>query len=366
LLNKLNWTFSQCVSTLQEIQAFAINSDRPSSSDANQAKLCCACFELCLALLRVLEMILHYNAKLILAIHCGETTDDRSASAQSESPPTDSGAFGELLSRLSEKVQQMSETDHYLAESLNTFDSITFEERLVDASKSTEMDSELEEQRSLERQCENHVLLRQLCCTVNQILNRVTMGSGCFAYVQQIAGVKMINEFSILSAVTALLVELIVRNESTRKLTLHALVSEPSFQLQSFLYLIGGQSPKLNQSTSRSKVIGKDIDSSELAPIASGSSDDPGLSDELRCNSLRLLAMKTNDKYKFNFADYAEDMRSSEFEQVNKLLIYIGRYHEKSEKYRWADEIHEDDICTICYACKKTARFVPCNHQSCK
>lgn len=80
LLNQLNWAFSEFIGMLQEIQN-ASNRPERVFIDSRQLRICATCFDLALALLRVLEMIVHIapqlftdfsrpNAELLLSRLC--------------------------------------------------------------------------------------------------------------------------------------------------------------------------------------------------------------------------------------------------------------------------------------------------------
>ncbi|KAK7063245.1 hypothetical protein SK128_006713, partial [Halocaridina rubra] len=58
LLNQLNWAFSEFIGMLQEIQN-ASNRPERVFIDSRQLRICATCFDLALALLRVLEMIVN-------------------------------------------------------------------------------------------------------------------------------------------------------------------------------------------------------------------------------------------------------------------------------------------------------------------
>ncbi|XP_045599784.1 E3 ubiquitin-protein ligase RNF123 [Procambarus clarkii] len=80
LLNQLNWAFSEFIGMLQEIQN-ASNRPERVFIDSRQLRICATCFDLALALLRVLEMIVNIapqlftdfsrsNAELLLSRLC--------------------------------------------------------------------------------------------------------------------------------------------------------------------------------------------------------------------------------------------------------------------------------------------------------
>ncbi|KAI8771579.1 G-protein coupled receptor 126 [Biomphalaria glabrata] len=56
LMNQLNWSFSEFVGIIQEIQSLASKTE-PLLLESRQVKICAACFEISVCLLRVLEMV---------------------------------------------------------------------------------------------------------------------------------------------------------------------------------------------------------------------------------------------------------------------------------------------------------------------
>ncbi|KAH9496305.1 hypothetical protein Btru_010563 [Bulinus truncatus] len=56
LMNQLNWSFSEFVGIIQEIQSMATKTE-PLFLESRQVKICAACFEISVCLLRVLEMV---------------------------------------------------------------------------------------------------------------------------------------------------------------------------------------------------------------------------------------------------------------------------------------------------------------------
>ncbi|XP_021964522.1 E3 ubiquitin-protein ligase RNF123 isoform X2 [Folsomia candida] len=58
VLNQLNWAFSEFVGLLQEIQSASARPERVFV-ESRQLKICCTCFELTQALLRVMEMVVN-------------------------------------------------------------------------------------------------------------------------------------------------------------------------------------------------------------------------------------------------------------------------------------------------------------------
>lgn len=70
LLSQLNWSFSEFIGMLQEIQN-AANKPEKVFIDSRQLKICCTCFDLTVALLRVLEMVVFLNPLLITKAELG-------------------------------------------------------------------------------------------------------------------------------------------------------------------------------------------------------------------------------------------------------------------------------------------------------
>ncbi|XP_074646477.1 E3 ubiquitin-protein ligase RNF123-like isoform X2 [Tubulanus polymorphus] len=58
LLNQLNWSFSEFIGMLQELQQYASRPER-LMVDNRQLKICAICFDITVRLLRVLEMVIH-------------------------------------------------------------------------------------------------------------------------------------------------------------------------------------------------------------------------------------------------------------------------------------------------------------------
>ncbi|RWS27430.1 E3 ubiquitin-protein ligase RNF123-like protein [Leptotrombidium deliense] len=238
LLSQLNWSFSEFIGMLQEIQN-AANRPEKVFIDSRQLKICCTCFDLTLALLRVIEMISTINPLLI-------TIPDG-----------------------------------------------------------------------------NDLILTQLCTMLNQILNRITVPTGCFEFITDldIPGLELVAHFPILTAVTGILVALILKGPSdSKEMAMNAFVADASFLPTSILYLCGKNSD--------------------------GSSND---------SSRKSLCLANYEEVN------AEEVES--LEEMTKLLI---AKHENLESSKAVEDIPDDEMCTICYANRKTALFVPCSHKSCK
>ncbi|XP_053210513.1 E3 ubiquitin-protein ligase RNF123-like isoform X2 [Panonychus citri] len=233
IVNQLNWSFSEFIGMLQEIQN---NAQRPEKVfvDARQLKICCTCFDLSISLLRVLEMLASNSHRLLVA------------------------AQG------------------------------------------------------------NNLITSQLCSTLNQILNRVTVSTGSFEYVIDLdmIGLESINHFPILSAVSGILIALVLKGEPEDcDKAINAIIWDANFQSSSLLFLTG---QNLN------------------------SSPRP-----------------------FRFDDFTE-VSPQELAQLHQAVNIILTRSHANEISKTVDNINEDDLCTICYADKKTATFVPCGHSSCR
>ncbi|KFM72197.1 E3 ubiquitin-protein ligase RNF123, partial [Stegodyphus mimosarum] len=165
----------------------------------------------------------------------------------------------------------------------------------------------------------SEIFLTRLCQLVCQVLNRVTSKSGCFCLVasMEIPGLETIDHFPILTAVTGILVSLIIDGlPKSQKKAVNALLSEPSFQPSSLDFLLG---------------------SSPEAP---------------------------NFK-PFSLRDYKE-VSKEEIEKVENLIQLLHSKYDIAQQNRGLEEIDDDLVCTICYANPKSARFHPCQHQSCR
>lgn len=165
----------------------------------------------------------------------------------------------------------------------------------------------------------SEIFLTRLCQLVCQVLNRVTSKSGCFCLVasMEIPGLETIDHFPILTAVTGILVSLIIDGlPKSQKKAINALLSEPSFQPSSLDFLLGSSTDSLN-----------------FKP--------------------------------FSLRDYKE-VSKEELEKVENLIQLLHSKYDIAQQNRGLDEIDDDLVCTICYAHPKSAIFHPCQHQSCR
>ncbi|RWS07923.1 E3 ubiquitin-protein ligase RNF123-like protein [Dinothrombium tinctorium] len=238
LLSQLNWSFSEFIGMLQEIQN-AANRPEKVFIDSRQLKICCTCFDLTLALLRVIEMIATINPFLI-----------------------------------------------------------------------TKPEG-------------NDLILTQLCTMLNQILNRVTVPTGCFEFITDldIPGLELVAHFPIVTAVAGILVALVHKGpQESHEIALNAYISDASFLPSSLLFL----SSKCDANSS-----------------------------------------KGSTRKSLCLANY-EEVSAEELEILEETIKLVIAKHENLESSKSIEEIPEDEMCTICYANRKTALFVPCGHKSCK
>ena len=238
---------------LQEIQN-AANKPEKVFIDSRQLKICCTCFDLTVALLRVLEMVIHLNPHLITR---------------------------------------------------------------------AEVDSA-------------DLILPQLCTLLNQILNRVTTTIGCFEFVTdlEVPGLEPVAHFPLLSAVCGILIGLTLRgSQESRDIAAKAIVTDASFLTSNLLNL-------------RLQKI-EDIAPSILSPSSS-------LSDKRK---LPKRAFQLTD-----FTDVSED----ETVHLDEMITVLVTQSQAVESSKSIEEISDEDMCTICYATKKTAIFEPCGHKSCR
>lgn len=365
LLNQLNWSFSEFIGVLQDIQNSTLRQECYLAIDNRQLKICSTCYDLSTALLRVLEMILRYNASLILANvsypvdkKCltggelfaneneyglanfnsyfgmpdmvGEVVQENAFSANFEDgnlvPNYDAAAFCANLNELSANLESNfgASFDKSFGANFDSCFSSNFESNF--GSKFDKQKQSTGKDRSVFcKQETDEILLQQLCSISNQILNRVTMSTKCFRYVrQQLTSSDSMNEFAILSAVLGVLIELIVKNEGrTRYLTLNLLINDLNFQLSSYMQLIG------------------DGNAAEKFGDTAASAKKP------KTNVVRYL-------------------NGDELKELKRMLVYVASFSERNEQAKSLETFKEEDLCTICYNEKKTALFIPCLHRSCR
>lgn len=363
LLNQLNWSFSEFIGVLQDIQNSTIRQECYLAIDNRQLKICSTCFDLSTALLRVLEMIVHYEASLMLTNHSypvdkkclaelfandyglnnfssyfgiGDEVPESEFGASFEHanlvPNFDAGGFCANLNNLNANLENNfgASFDKNFNANFDSGFSSSFGSNFDSSSFGSKFDKAKQPSTGKDRgavfckQETDEILLQQLCSISNQILNRVTMSAKCFRYVRQQltnSDSSSMNEFSILSAVIAILIELIVKNERTRYLTLNLLINDLNFQLSSYLQLIGEAKPE-------------------------------------RFGDAGAASKKTT-----NFVRY---LNGDELKELKRMLIYVASFNERNEKLKSLETFQEEDLCTICYNEKKTALFIPCLHRSCR
>ncbi|PSN30203.1 hypothetical protein C0J52_21037 [Blattella germanica] len=243
LLNQLNWAFSEFIGMLQEIQNVSSRPERVFI-ESRQLKICATCFDLALALLRVLEMVASIAPEIF--------TDTTRSSSE--------------------------------------------------------------------------LLLGRLCQLLCQVLNRVSSQAGCFQYVVtlEIPDLETVDHFPILAAVVGILLallqeELVEHDVNISKVpkVARALLTEPSFQLDSLHFVLGDiqKGPKVQK-------------------------------------------MKT-----FSFYNYTDDVSVAEIEEIKKMIRMLTFYQGMLSEVKI---LSDDEVCTICYAYPISATFKPCNHQSCR
>lgn len=256
LLAQLNWSFSEFIGMLQEIQNVA-NKPEKVFSDPRQLKVCCTCFDLTVTLLRVIEMVAHLNPLVITSA----TSSDHSSD----------------------------------------------------------------------------LLLGQLCSILNQILSRITTKTGSFEFVSNldIPGLECVSHFTILSAVCGILIELLLRGPpSSQAAASNALVTDANFLMSNFSFI----------NTCNSQVTSD-------ATCASTSSS------SLTCDFTSTNASAIM---------HSSHLNSVEISQLKQLASLISSQKLSLDSSSSSDFLSDDEVCTICYANKKTAIFVPCGHQSCR
>ncbi|XP_064483653.1 E3 ubiquitin-protein ligase RNF123-like isoform X2 [Ornithodoros turicata] len=162
------------------------------------------------------------------------------------------------------------------------------------------------------------LLLTRIFQLLSQVLNRVTSRSGCFELVvnMDVPGLEGLDHFPVLTAVAGILVALLLKGSlDSREIALSVLLAEPSFQLSTLEFLLGGPTQ-----------------------------------DETGTTCAR-----------FSLASYGE-VKEEEVEQVRQLVALV----QSRQPPLMGSPENSDLLCTICYAHQNSVRFVPCGHQSCR
>lgn len=91
------------------------------------------------------------------------------------------------------------------------------------------------------------------------------------------------------------------------------------------------------------------------------------------CNIISLARSKLDDasssssaKRAFQLADHTDYVSEDEVSQLQEMVNVLIMHSKQLESSSACEEIPEDEMCTICYATKKTAIFEPCGHRSCR
>ncbi|XP_066594474.1 E3 ubiquitin-protein ligase RNF123-like [Prorops nasuta] len=246
LLNQLNWAFSEFIGMVQEIHNVSSRPER-GFIESRQLKICAACFDLTISLLRVLEMI------------CSVA-----------------------LNIFSDPSQTSSET-----------------------------------------------LLARLCQLLSQVLNRMSSQTSCFQHVvlMEIPDLESVDHFPILTAVIGILLALLKEDmkistpnsiSEVPEIT-KTLLFEPSFQMDSLCFVIGGK----------------------------------------QTNNMKRKNVKP-----FSFSDYETDVMPEEIDRVQKMIEYLNICNRILPNPKTISD--DEDTCTICYAFPIAVTFKPCNHQTCR
>ncbi|XP_050413378.2 E3 ubiquitin-protein ligase RNF123 [Patella vulgata] len=237
LMNQLNWSFSEFVGIMQEIQQLVSRTEQ-LFIESRQLKICAACFEISVCLLRVLEMVVTIAPDLF--------TDYCRSSAE--------------------------------------------------------------------------LFLKRIMQLLSQVLSRITTKNGAFENLSPlpIPGLDSVTYFPILTVTVGILVQLIGRSGGTsQERATRALLTDAGFMIKSLEFVF-----TVEERSSTSKF-----------------------------------------NKPFSFKNF-EEIGSEEIQDVENLIIYLKKQQIIMSKQ--AQDIKEDDLCTICYANLRTAVFVPCSHQSCR
>ncbi|ESO88781.1 hypothetical protein LOTGIDRAFT_234381 [Lottia gigantea] len=161
------------------------------------------------------------------------------------------------------------------------------------------------------------LFLKRIMQLLSQVLSRITTKNGAFENLSPlpIPGLDSVTYYPILTVAVGILVQLIGRSGGTsQERATRALLTDAGFMIKSLEFVF----------------------------------------DEERSSKF---------SKPFSFKRF-EEISSEEIQDVESLIVYLKKHENIMSKQ--AQEIKEEDLCTICYANIRTAIFVPCNHQSCR
>lgn len=208
-------------------------------------------------------------------------------------------------------------------------------------------------------------------------MNRVTVRTGCFDFVTDldIPGLQSVSHFNILSAISGILIALTLNgSQESRETAINALIGDASFVPNSLLFLIGKAVPSepaetVSTSSSSSSLTGTVTSSTLHSGEQRGDSHTGSqtvtpstqTASQGAQNGSQGSHSTSSAHKKFEMREHT-DVTPDEYTALQKMVALLLSRHTELNK----EEILDDDICTICYANRKTAAFFPCGHHSCR
>ncbi|KAG8233963.1 hypothetical protein J437_LFUL013455 [Ladona fulva] len=351
LLNQLNWAFSEFIGMLQELLCQVLNRVACAPGNGNGTTIGPGCFSHVVNLdISDLESVDHFP---MLAAVAGVLLGLLTPEVKSEKNQPPAKAIFKVAGRTHPQVfiesreLKICATCFDLALSLlRVLEMVTVVAPQV-FTNATRPSSDL--------------LLSRLCQLLCQVLNRVacapgngngtTIGPGCFSHVVNldISDLESVDHFPMLAAVAGVLLGLLtpeVKSEknqppakgspvsSVPRIT-EAILSEPSFQIGSLYFLLGG--PEAYEE-----------------------------GDEASCSEAAVVSAYGGARASFSFANFPSSVSKAEIAQLKETVRWLTRWQDVlSADANSKSRIPEEELCTICYAFPASATFYPCKHTSC-
>ncbi|GFO15439.1 E3 ubiquitin-protein ligase rnf123, partial [Plakobranchus ocellatus] len=162
------------------------------------------------------------------------------------------------------------------------------------------------------------LFLKRLMQLLSQIMSRVTMKEGPFenTVALPIHGLDTVTFYPILTVTVGIMAQLIVRcGGSSQEKATRSLLLDSGFSLDSLKFVLGDNT-----------------------------------------------AIRGKPDKVFSFRKF-DEISAEEMEDVEKLLSYLSQ--QQISLSASEEVVKEEELCTICYANRQQAVFVPCGHKSC-
>lgn len=205
------------------------------------------------------------------------------------------------------------------------------------------------------------LLPSQLSSLLNQILNRVTSKTGSFDFVTslEIPGLEAISHSAILSAVSGILIALILRGpKDSRDAAVKSFISDANFLPSNLNFVPQPAAVKTKQAapmTTTTRKVSSASTSSMCDDVSSESTP-----------KATTTAAAASDQKAIMVMDLLNEMTPEEEDDLRDMVTVVHAAFLAAASMDESQNISDEDVCTICYANKKSTTFVPCGHQSCR